>query len=100
MGISIDQEQGIQLKPGEEENFVWPSGSFYLHYPVKTQSVVGFGKNNGCLGKTKQNFKKPAISDPNDDEHKHTFIPVEVYGSNNYSVVLSESRDLFETGDF
>lgn len=52
------------------------------------------------MGKTQTNFKKPALSEPNDDEHKHTFVPLSVEGADNYSIVTTESGQLFEAGDF
>lgn len=101
LGISTDPEKEIQLKVGGEQEFVWPSGSFYLHYPVKTQAVVAFGKGNSSMGKSLTNsFKKPAISEPNEDEFKHTFKPVRIAGSDNYSIVETEDGAMFEAGDF
>jgi hypothetical protein len=87
LGISTDPVKDVQLKTGVEEEFVWPSGSFYLHYPVKTQAVVAFGKSNAAMGKLPAGSKKAAISEPNDDEHKHTFVPISVDGADKYSIV-------------
>lgn len=51
------------------------------------------------MGKTLTNFKKPALSEPTDDEHKHKFLPVSVDGGGNYSIVATESGDLYEAGE-
>jgi hypothetical protein len=102
IGISQAADKDIKYKTEKDTEFEWPSGSFYIHYPVKLQSVIGFGKNHGQLGKTKHadNFKKPAISDPNEDEFQGEFLPKEIVGGNNYCAVLNDKRDLFEVGNF
>jgi hypothetical protein len=102
LGISADPVKDIQLKTEKDVEFEWPAGDFYLHYPVYKRCVVGFGKNGKHLGKAESSAfnKEPCISQPADDDHKAAFEKViSVTGGDKYTAVLTEARELFESGD-
>lgn len=97
LGISNDPKTGIVLKSQHDKEFTWAAGSFYLFYPVQTQSIVGFGRaSDDQLGAPKENFRQPAISKPAAGGEE--FRPMEVYGEGRYSVAVGSNRELFETG--
>lgn len=97
VGISNDPHKQITLKSinDKEKEFEWSAGSFYLFYPVQTQSIVGFGKNsNNRLGESPDQFKVPSISTIEDQD----FRPVKLFGDDTFSVAVSDQGELFETG--
>lgn len=99
VGFSNDPTSNITLKSMSDKEFDWPSGSFYLFYPIQKQCVVGFGTNSSQqLGETAENFKVPAISTP-EAGAAESFRPARVHGCGRYSVAVSTQGDYFETGE-
>lgn len=90
-GLSFDPDQDVQLKVEKDKEIEWPSGSAYLFYPLREQSIVCFGINdNNQLGKCiSANFNLPAISELDPDVPKD-FRPIKAWSGHCYTCVLGE----------
>lgn len=64
VGISNDPNSNITLKKLADKEFDWPSGNFYIFYPVQPQCVVGFGSNSSNKLGNNSNYKTPVIVEP------------------------------------
>lgn len=99
-GISNAPDKDIQLKVAKDKEIKWSSGSLYFFYPVRKQSIVGFGySENGPMGKCIDgNHNNPNISALH-EEVPQDFKPVKVWGSYNYNLILGENGQLVESGN-
>jgi hypothetical protein len=67
---------------------------------VYKRCVVSFGNSSSALGKTESpSFKDPSISKPAEDEFKNSFQPTSFVKASEWTGVVTESGDLFETGN-
>jgi hypothetical protein len=92
VGISNDPNSGYTLKKvsDKDKEFTWPSGNFYMIYPVQKQSLVCFGDNSqNRLGNNSAGYKNPVIQEPDQKDGKDVeFNPHHVYGVANYTAVI------------